>query len=325
MFNVKYFDIIKIENLLVIWKKFLRGKRHKKDVMLFQIELADNLSSLYYSLINYTYTHGSYSTFNISDPKPRNIHKASVRDRLLHHLIYEELYPYFDRKFIFDLYSCRKNKGLHRALNRFRHFARKVSKNNSRTCYILKCDIQKFFANINHQILIKILERHISDFRILWLVKKIIFSFYLNYQGTGLPLGNLTSQFFANIYMNEFDRYIKQELQVKYYIRYGDDFVIISDNKKHLNHLLFKIRRFLKNELKLALHENKIFIKTHASGLDFLGWIHFPYHRQIRTTTKRKVIKRLKSYPRRQTIISYRGLLSYGNTYKLREQTGLVN
>jgi retron-type reverse transcriptase len=320
MFDVKYFDIIKLENLLVTWERFLRGKRHKRDVIIFQTELATNLTALYYSLVNYTYIHGPYSAFNISDPKPRNIHKATVRDRLLHHLIYKELYPYFDKKFIHDVYSCRENKGVHRALNRFRYFARRASKNNSRTCYILKCDIQKFFANVDHQALIKILKRHINDPSLIWLLERVIFSFYSNHPGIGLPLGNLTSQLFVNIYMHEFDMYIKQELRVKYYIRYGDDFVILADNKEYLNTLLLKVSEFLQKELKLTLHQHKVDIKTHASGLDFLGWIHFPHHRQIRTTTKHKIIKKLKGYPTPQTIISYRGLFSHGNTYKLKKR-----
>lgn len=324
MFDVKYIDIIKLDNLLATWERFLRGKRHKKDVMIFQARLADNLINLYRSLVNYTYIHGPYSAFNISDPKPRNIHKAAVYDRLLHHLIYKELYPYFDKKFIYDVYSCRENKGVHRALNRFRYFARKVSKNNSRTCFILKCDIQKFFANIDHQTLIKILKRHISDPQIIWLIERVVFSFSSYRSGIGLPLGNLTSQLFVNIYMHEFDMYIKQALLVKYYIRYGDDFVILADNRDYLNGLLPKISEFLKKELKLTLHKYKVIIKTYASGLDFLGWIHFSYHRQIRTTTKRKIIRRLKRFPERKTVISYLGLLEHGDTYKLRKRVGLA-
>lgn len=324
MFDVKYLEIIKIENLLVTWERFLRGKKHKRDVMIFQTKLADNLTDLYYSLVNYTYTHGPYSAFNISDPKPRNIHKATVRDRLLHHLIYKELYPYFDKKFIYDVYSCRKNKGIHRALNRFRDFARQVSKNNSRTCYVLKCDIKKFFANVDHQVLINILKRYISDPQIIWLLERVIFSFYSSRPGIGLPLGNLTSQLFVNIYMHEFDMYIKQELRVKYYLRYGDDFVILADSREYLNSSLSKIREFLQRELKLALHQQKVKIKTYASGIDFLGWIHFPYYRQMRTTTKRKIIRRLKNFPERKTVVSYLGLLEYGNTYKLKRQVGLA-
>ncbi|MFA7216680.1 MAG: hypothetical protein WC095_01710 [Candidatus Paceibacterota bacterium] len=166
MFTHKYQDIISIENLLATWDRFLRGKRKKRDVIKFQLELADNLVELHTALKNKTYKHAGYSAFNISDPKPRNIHKATVRDRVLHHLIYKELYYYFDSRFIYDSYSCRKWKGTHRALDRFRYFAGKVSKNYTRTCYVLKCDIKKFFASIDQVILMKILERHIEDLEI---------------------------------------------------------------------------------------------------------------------------------------------------------------
>lgn len=300
------------------WEKFLRGKRHKKDVIEFQLQLSENISQLYFELKEKTYLHSSYSAFNINDPKPRIIHRAPVRDRILHHLIHKELYPYFEKRFVYDSYSCRNLKGTHKALDRFNYFSRKVSKNNTRTCYVLKCDIRKFFANIDQKILIKILKRHIEDIDIIWLINQIILSFYSFCFGIGLPLGNLTSQLFVNIYMHEFDMYLKQELKVKYYIHYADDFVVLSENREYLKNLLPKIQDFLNKKLNLCLHENKIFIKTYASGLDFLGWVHFSHHRQIRTSTKRKIIKNLKNYPKSETINSYRGLLKHGNTYKLR-------
>jgi RNA-directed DNA polymerase len=324
MFRHKYEEIIKLENIFSVWKSFLRGKRGKNDIALFQVKLGDNLFDLHYSLASHSYEHGHYSAFNISDPKPRNIHKATVRDRVLHRLVYQELYPYFESKFIYDSYSCRDGKGVLRALDRFRKFARRVSKNNSRTCYILKCDIKKFFASIDHEILIEILKRHIEDRKIIWLLDRVISSFYSICPGVGLPLGNLTSQLFANIYLHEFDWHMKQELGVKYYLRYADDFVILSDNKKYLNSLLPKISEFLEISLKLKLHENKVFIKTSVSGVDFLGWTHFPDYRQIRIATKRKIIRKLRGYPDRQTVLSYQGLLGHGNTYKFRKSLGMT-
>ena len=141
-----YDDIITIEKLLKAWQEFLRYKKKKNDVILFQARLMDNIFKLYTDLKNKTYVHGKYKAFNISDPKPRRIHKAMVRDRLLHHLIYQELYSYFDNKFVYDSYSCRIDKGTHKSINRFRQMIRVVSKNNTRTCWVLKCDIKKFFA-----------------------------------------------------------------------------------------------------------------------------------------------------------------------------------
>lgn len=323
MFIHRYENIISMENLLMTWERFIRGKRRKKDVIIFQTNLSDNITDLYNLLRTRTYAHSEYSAFNISDPKPRNIHKAIVRDRLLHHLIYKELYWYFDARFIYDSYSCRKYKGTHRALDRFKYFARKVSKNNTQTCYVLKCDIKKFFASIHHDTLYAIIERHIEDKEMRWLIKQVVSSFHTTEIGVGLPLGNLTSQLLVNIYMHEFDMFVKQELRVKYYIRYADDFAILSDNKKCLEDLLVKMEMFLNEKLKLKLHENKVYIKTYASGVDFLGWVHFPYHRQIRTTTKRKVIRKLKGYPKPETVSSYRGLLGHGDTYKVMKMLDL--
>src|SRR5690606_13680880 len=189
-----------------------------------------------------TYIHGGYQAFNISDPKPRNIHKASVRDRLLHHAIYRQLLFVFDKKFIHDSYSCRNFKGTHKALKRFTSFARKSSTNHTKTAWVLKCDIRKFFASIDHQILITILKKHLKDEDTVWLLNQIINSFYSTKKGVGLPLGNLTSQLLVNIYMNEFDQFMKHQLKAKYYIRYADDFVVLSSDKNYLENLLPKIQ-----------------------------------------------------------------------------------
>ncbi len=195
-----------------------------------------------------------------------------------------------------------------------------MSKNHTRTCLVLKCDIKKFFASIDHAILKKILERHIADIDIRWLINQVVSSFHTTASGVGLPLGNLTSQLLVNVYMHEFDMYLKQELRVKYYVRYADDFAILSNNRKYLEDILPKLRIFLTEKLRLTLHNHKVYIKTYDSGVDFLGWVHFPHHRQIRTTTKRKIIRMMRGYPKRETINSYRGLLGHGNTHKLQKR-----
>jgi hypothetical protein len=169
-----------------------------------------------------------------------------------------------------------------------------------------------------------ILKRHIEDPEIILLVKKVLFSFNSGQDGVGLPLGNLTSQLLVNVYMNEFDRYVKQELRVKYYIRYADDFVVLSENKEYLEDTLIKFEKFLNEKLHLRLHEHKVCIQSYASGVDFLGWRHFPGYRQIRSASKRKIIKRMKGYPKPETVNAYRGLLKHGNSYKLQKQIGLV-
>jgi len=319
-FSNKFEDIISIENLLGAWKEFLKGKRGKADVQEFSLRLMDNILTLHEDLSKFSYRHGSYLGFNISDPKPRNIHKAVVRDRLLHHAVYRLLYPFFERIFIADSYSCRLNKGTHRAINRFRAMAYKASRNSTRTCWVLKCDIRKFFANINHEILGNILRQYIDDKNTTWLLKEVIESFYSAGRGIGLPLGNLTSQLFVNIYMNEFDQFLKHKLKVKYYIRYADDFVVFSEDKQYLENLIPQIRELLKNELKLDLHTDKIFIRTLSSGVDFLGWVHFPDHRILRTTTKKRMLRRIYQSPVPETLNSYLGLLSHGNTDKLEKK-----
>jgi len=312
-------DIICLENLLEAWKEFIRRKRNKSDVQEFFLKLMDNLFILHEDLNSGKYKHGGYHAFNISDPKPRNIHKASIRDRLLHHAIYRILYPFFDKTFISDSYSCRVKKGTHKAINRFREFAYKVSKNNTRTCRILKCDIKKFFASIDRQVLLGILNSYISDKQIIWLLEEIIESFSVK-PGVGLPLGNLTSQLFVNIYMNEFDQFVKHKLKAKYYIRYADDFMILSQDKKWLLNIIPKIKDFLWGELYLQLHPDKISIRTIASGVDFLGWVNFSDHRVLRNTTKRRMIKKLLLSQPHETLQSYLGLLTHGNTRKLREK-----
>jgi RNA-directed DNA polymerase len=316
----KFEDIVNIDNILEGWREFIKGKQSKKDVQRFSLHLMDNILSLYYDLINYRYKHGGYQKFNICDPKPRIIHKASVRDRLLHHAVYRILYPFFDKLFIADSFSCRGEKGPHKAINRFRSFSHIISKNNTRTCWVLKCDIKKFFASVDQQILIKILEKNIEDKYIINILKETIFSFYSTKQGIGLPLGNLTSQLFANIYMNEFDQFMKHRLKIKYYIRYSDDFVILSEDKAYLENKIPTIKDFLQNELKLTLHPDKIFIETFYSGVDFLGWVNFLDHRVLRNKTKKRMMRMLENKHSKESLFSYLGLLSHGNTDKIKNK-----
>jgi len=316
-----YNNIISVENLLVSWREFLCGKRKRKDVAEFSVNFMDNIFMLHRELVEKTYKHGGYQAFRISDPKPRDIHKASVCDRLVHHAIYRIMYPHFDRKFIFDSYSCRINKGTHKAIYRLRHFGHIVSKNNTRTCWVLKCDIRKFFANIDHKILKNILEKHIGDENALWLFSQIIDSFETeNKIRVGLPLGNLTSQLLVNIYMNKLDHFMKRELKANFYIRYADDFVILHEDRGYLEKSIPKISEFLETKLKLSLHPNKVFIKTLASGTDFLGWVNFSKHRTLRTSTKKRMMKKLRKNPKPESIASYMGMLSHGNAHKLYEE-----
>lgn len=292
----------------------------------------DNILSLHSSLIGRSYTHGGYHAFKINDPKPRNIHKASVRDRLLHHAIYRILYPFLERTFIADSYSCRLGKGTHRAVNKFNGYAHRASKNNIRTCWVLKCDIKKFFANINHDILINILQEYIPDEKITRLLKSVIESFSSGKLGTGIPLGNLTSQLFANIYLNKLDQFAKHKLKARYYIRYADDFVILSENKEWLERQIELIRKFLCEELRLELHPNKVFIRKFSQGIDFSGYVVMPHYRVLRTKTKRRVLKKIKHKKLdllngkisgkifSQSLHSYLGVLKHCKGYKIENE-----
>ncbi|MFH1426201.1 MAG: reverse transcriptase/maturase family protein [Candidatus Kerfeldbacteria bacterium] len=313
-FSHSYEEIISVENLLAAWKEFVRGKRGKPDVQLFSRHLMANILQLHDELASFSYRHGRYYSFHITDPKPRHIHKADVRDRLLHHAIYRKLYPFFDRTFIADSFSCRNNKGTHAANDRFRSMAYKASRNNTRTCWVLQCDIRKFFASIDHGILIGILRQYIPDEDIMRLLEGVISSFYLSSLRVGLPLGNLTSQLFVNVYMNEFDQFAKHQLKAKSYIRYADDFVVMSDDREWLVHQIPQIRLFLDRQLSLSLHSKKVHIHSLASGIDFLGWVHFSDHKVLRTRTKQRMFRRFFQCPLPAVLQSYIGLLQHGNT-----------
>lgn len=275
----------------------------------------DNILLLHNELANKSYKHGGYLGFYITDPKLRHIHKASVRDRLIHHAIYRQLYQFFSKTFIADSYSCQLSKGTHKAIARFRSMAYKVSKNNTKTRWVLKGDIKKFFASVNQEILIKILKQRIPDEEIINLLAKVIKSF-----AKGIPLGNLTSQLFANVYLNEFDQFVKHKLKARHYLRYADDFVVLSYNRNRLEILIPLMQRFLADRLYLELHPQKIFIKSVASGVDFLGWVNFPKHRVLRTKTKRRMFSRLKKNNSNESLQSYLGMMKHGNVYKLREE-----
>ena len=314
------------------WQKFQLGKRNKPDVLQFGYNLEDNIFRLRQELKTETYQHSNYTSFYIEDPKLRHIHKACVKDRVLHHAVFRILYPIFDKTFIFDSYSCRIKKGTHRAVNRLQKFARKVSKNNTENCFILKCDIRKFFASIDHIILLETLQQYIPDRNILWLLRNVIESFSSTRPGIGLPLGNLTSQLLVNIYMNEFDQFVKHKLKIKHYIRYCDDFVVFGESREFLEKLIPQISRFLKEELKLFLHSNKISIRKHHQGVDFLGYISFPHHRLLRTKTKRRMFKKIEQRVKElkrgeisdksfnQSIQSYLGILKHCDSHKLRQK-----
>ena len=317
--------MISVENLFQAWNEFRKGKKKKPDVQKFERYLEDNLFCLYKSLWNKTYEHGKYQSFYVQDPKRRHIHKAQVKDRVVHHLLYTFLYQIFDKTFIYDSYSCRLNKGTHRGVDRLEIFIRKASKNYTGPCFVLKCDIKKFFASIDHQILTDLLRKKIPDQNTMWLLKQVINSFHSEQGlGKGIPLGNLTSQIFANIYLDGLDQYVKHTLKVYYYLRYADDFLILSSDKNHLLQLINQLEYFLREKLRLKLHQNKVVIRSLNWGIDFLGYIVLPHYRLPRTKTKKRIFRKLKEKVHAETLEqsfqSYLGYLKHANSYKLAQE-----
>jgi len=290
--SCNFYDVINIRNLYSAWKEFCRGKRSKIDIATFELKLEENLFDLHRQLENESWKPDPYQVFFVRDPKLREIHKASVRDRILYQAIYQALYPVFDKSFIFHSYSSRQEKGTHLGVRNFNKFLSKVSRNGRISGYVLKCDIRKFFDSINHEILLNLIKEKIFDKKLFNLIKQIIFSFEKTY-GKGLPLGNVTSQLFANIYLNELDQFIKKELKVGYYLRYCDDFIILDRSKEQLNYYLEKIRDFCWQNLLLELHPNKVEIRKLHLGTDFLGYVSLFSHTVLRTRTKKRIFRRL--------------------------------
>ena len=283
--------------------------------MEFEYKLEENIFQLYYELKEGTYKHGPYEDFWIQDPKQRHIHKALVRDRIVHHALFSALSPVFEPMFIYDSYSCRENKGSHKGIGRLARMLRKASKNNHKDCFVLKCDIRKFFKSVDHQILISIIGKRIKDPEAMWLIKETMESF-----PAGLPIGNLTSQLFANIYLNELDQFVKSQLRIPFYVRYTDDFVIIDSRKERLEWWLSKIKKFLFEILRLDLHPQKVCIGRYHQGADFLGYVQFPNYRSLRPTTRRRIFKRAALGISEQSLQSYLGVLSHANTHELSEK-----
>lgn len=305
----------------------------KGDVQQFDFAREDNLLSLQNELRARAYYPQEYRFFYVRDPKLRPIHKATVRDRVLFQAVFRVLYHLFDKKFIFDSYACRFGKGTLAGVMRLSQFARRAGANYSRPVYALKCDIKKFFYSIDHKILLDLIGRTIDDKNTLWLAERIVNSFHIE-RGKGLPLGNVTSQLFSNIYLNELDQYIKHVLKEKFYLRYCDDFIILNNDYERLVKIIPRIDKFLADNLKLSLHPHKIQIRKISQGIDFLGYVVLPHHIVLRTKTKRRMFKKLRqkwldlesgritpeSY--NQTLQSYLGILKHGNNFNLKTTVG---
>jgi len=319
--------LFSLSNLFIAWREFRRGKTGKKDAMDFEMHLEDNIFSLYRRLNNGSYKHSPYTYFQVFDNKKRDIYKAQIEDRVVHQVIYEYLLGIFEKQFIVDSYASRIHKGQSRAVKTFRYFIKLVSGHdgngsNVGGCYVLKCDIKKYFDAVDQVILLDILSDRMldnildkrPDEKVVSIIKEIINSYSSKYGvGKGIPLGNVTSQIFANIYLNELDQYVKKELRCRCYVRYNDDFVIISKNAKRLEEIRRKVITFTSQRLNLEIPFEKTSIRKIGWGIDFLGFTVLSNAMLLRDKTKNKIYGNISD----KSMDSYMGILKQCNSHNL--------
>jgi RNA-directed DNA polymerase len=327
-------EITSFENLFLASRKAQKGKRFRENVLAFNANLETELLSIQQGLLAQTYQPGKYRTFEIFEPKPRIIAAAPYRDRIVHHALCNVIVPLFDRSFIYDSYANRTGKGTHRALRRMTEFCRRYT-------YVLQCDIRKYFPSIDHEILKGLIRLKLKCPETLWLIDQIIDNGFLpqvhrNYfpgddlfvglRPCGLPIGNLTSQFFANIYLNPLDYYIKETLMVPGYLRYVDDFNCFSNDRDFLAEVRVKIEAYLAQKLRLTIHPIKSQLFQTAQGANFVGFRIFPDRIRIRDDNLRRGRLRLRSQRSKgftqgqASLTSWFAHLRHGNTWRLRQR-----
>ena len=361
-YNNLYAKIISLENLILAWKKARKGKTKKDYVINFEEELFCNLMALHYELKYKSYKPKELVTFVLRDPKTRVISKSNFRDRIIHHAVCNIIEPIFDKTFIHDSCANRIGKGNLFGLKRLREFVRKVSKNgliakntfqdrNYIVGYCLKADIKHYFQEVDNHVLAGILSNKIKDENVVWLIRQILDNNAAswgrgerprdaNYHTQtrtwsraevkkGMPLGNLTSQFFANVYLNELDYFVKHVLRVKYYIRYVDDFVILHNSRERLEMWKEQIDRFLREKLGLELHPQKSHVIPLSRGIDFVGFRNFYHHILVR---KRNIIKMQKKiagmknneisyWELMESYLGWQAYVKWSNSFNLRKRT----
>lgn len=324
-----------------------RGKRYRDDVLLFTDRLEENLIELQNELLWHSYHVGKYRQFYVREPKLRLVMALQYRDRVVQWAIYRQLYPFYDKTFIEDSYACRRGKGTHKAADRLQYWLRQVSRKPGQW-YYLKLDISKYFYRVDHLVLLNILSRRVKDPRLLQLLSEIINSEDTRFglpagispdecpedmwlSDVGMPIGNLTSQLFANIYLNELDQLCKHEFRLHYYIRYMDDVIILSDSKNELAQLKVAIEEFLNDCLHLDLNK-KTAIRPVWTGIDFVGFHIWPTHRKLKKQTARRMIRNVKRICEAiaagkmdkeelgRVAASYNGILEHCNSYGLRRK-----
>jgi len=313
------------ENLMEAHKLSRKGKRCKKEVILFNLKQEEYLLWLYEQLKNGTYRHGGYHVFHITKPKPRKIEASGYIDRIVHRWIVDNfLEPYFMKQFIPTSYACIKRKGMHVATLE----VQKAMQHCSRTWgeyYILKMDIRKYFQNIDKDVLMEILKKKIQDEKLMAVIQNIVYS---TKGPKGIPIGNYTSQIFANIYLNELDQYIKRTLKIRYYFRYMDDSILFTKTKKEAKQCLQQIETFLQEKLALELNEKTQIFKN-KQGVNFCGYKINEYRIKLRTKGKKSLKKKIKNLTKEieagnlttkeaiRYIAGHLGYIKIGNTKQL--------
>lgn len=340
-----YDRICDYEELYNSYLEARKGKRYREDVLVFTDRLEENLIQIQNELIWQTYKVGKYRPFYVKEPKLRLVMALQYRDRVVQWAIYRQLYPFYDRMFIEDSYACRRGKGSHKAADRLQYWLRQVSRKPGKW-YYLKLDIRKYFYRVDHLVLLDILSRRIKDLRLMQLLEQIINSEDTRFGlpaglspeectedmwlfDVGMPIGNLTSQLFANLYLNELDQFCKHELHVHYFIRYMDDVIILSDDKKELAELKVVIEEFLNSVLHLDLNK-KTTIRPCSLGVDFVGYHIWATHRKLKKQTARRMIRNVKRMCNQmaagrlsreefdRTAASYNGVLQHCNSHGLK-------
>jgi len=335
-----YEAICSFENLLAAAKQAQKGKRYQENVGRFHANLEHELVSLRRELMEQSYLPGLYREFLVYEPKQRTISAAPYRDRVVHHALCSVIAPLFERTFIYDSYANRVGKGTHAAILRYQAFCRQNK-------YALKCDVKKYFPAIDHQILKAEIRRTIACPDTLWLIDRIIDGsneqeavidyfpgddlFSPHERRRGLPIGNLTSQFFANVYLNRFDHFVKETLRGRYYLRYVDDFVVLGNDKNWLWEIKSEMDAYL-GQLRLRLHQHKCQIRRTDQGVTFLGFRVFPDFRLLR---RGNILRMRRRMCRLQTqyaggelswgevtraVQGWLGHAGFGDTYRLRER-----
>lgn len=319
------------EKMLEAHQRARRHKAYKNEVVKFEFSLENNIVNLINNLNNGTYRLGKYFNFKVYEPKERCIQALPYKDRIVHQWYVEEfIKPFIVPKFIKTTYACLENKGTHKAVEEVQH-QMQIMHHNYNDFWILKCDIKKFFYNINPFILFDIMKKYISDPKLLHLTNILIFNDDTNKNKVGIPIGNYTSQFFANIYLNELDQYIKRVLKIRFYTRYMDDFILILKTKKDCINTKKQIEEFLDKTLKLELNDKSRYY-PYKMGVNFCGYRIFTTHRLLRLSSKKKIKKNVKKWNIKhnnnslnieetiQSLNSWLGHISHCNSYKLEQK-----